>query len=95
MRLTLLGTAPAVAVAAAVQAESHGGHGLLLGVGPFLVVWLHKPFDAMAVGTLLARGGHSRALSHLVNGCLAMAVREPVGVILGIAPWTRSSSRSR
>jgi zinc and cadmium transporter len=69
-----------VAVAAAVQAESHHGHGMLLGVGAFLVVWLHKPFDSMAVGTLLARDGRSRTLRHVINGALALAV--PVGMIL-------------
>jgi zinc and cadmium transporter len=69
-----------VAVAAAVQAESHPGHGLLIGVGPFLVVLLHKPFDAMAVGTLLARSGRSRSLCHVVNGCLALTV--PLGMLM-------------
>jgi zinc and cadmium transporter len=69
-----------VAVAAAVQAEAHSAHGWLVGLGPFLVVFLHKPFDAMAVGTLLARGGHSRSMCHLVNGCLALAV--PLGMVL-------------
>jgi zinc and cadmium transporter len=68
-----------VAVAAAAQAESHGGHGVLLGLGTFLVVLLHKPFDAMAIATLLARGGHSRSLCHVVNGCLALAV--PAGML--------------
>ena len=70
-----------VAVAAAVQAESHaGGHGLVAGLGTFLVVFLHKPFDAMAVGTLLARGDQSRTLRHVVNACLALAI--PAGILL-------------
>jgi zinc and cadmium transporter len=70
-----------VAVAASVQAESHGhAAGLLTALGTFLVVFLHKPFDAMAVGVLMARGEHSRGLRHLINGVLALAV--PLGMLL-------------
>ena len=70
-----------VAVAAAVQAEAKEvKHGVLVGLGTFLVVFLHKPFDAMAVGTLMARGNDSKAARHAVNGCLALAV--PVGMLL-------------
>jgi len=70
-----------VAVAASVQAESHGHDaGLLTAIGTFLVVFLHKPFDAMAVGVLMARGEHSRSLRHLINGLLALAV--PLGMVL-------------
>ncbi|MBI5385460.1 MAG: ZIP family metal transporter [Verrucomicrobia bacterium] len=69
------------AVAASVEAETHAhAHGLLAGFGTFLVVFLHKPFDAMAVGALMARGGRSRAFCHLVNGLLALAI--PAGVLL-------------
>jgi zinc and cadmium transporter len=70
-----------VAVAASVQAEAHadGAHALA-GLGTFLVVFLHKPFDAMAVSALMARGGQSRALCHLVNGLLALAI--PAGALL-------------
>ncbi len=80
-----------VAVAAAVQAESHAGaHGLLAGLGTFLVVFLHKPFDAMAVGTLLARGNHSRTLRHVVNGCLALAI--PLGILLFYAGFAQAGA---
>jgi len=57
------------------------GHAhLLLGFGTFLVIFLHKPFDALAVGTLLAVGGTSRSLRHWVNGLLALA--NPAGLLL-------------
>jgi zinc transporter ZupT len=71
-----------VAVAASVQAESHlhgHEHGILAGVGTFLVVFLHKPFDAMAVGTLLARGNYSKSFRHWINGLLALAL--PIGMV--------------
>ncbi len=70
-----------VAVAASVQAEAYGhAHGAIAGMGTFLVVLLHKPFDAMAVGALMARGDYSRTLRHIVNGCLALAI--PIGMLL-------------
>jgi zinc and cadmium transporter len=58
------------------QAHAHG----LLGFGTFLVVFLHKPFDALAVGTLLAVGKSSRSLRHWVNGLFALA--NPAGLLL-------------
>ena len=69
------------AVAASVQADRHaGGHGVLAGLGTFLVVCLHKPFDALAVGALMARGGHSRSFCHLINTLLALLV--PLGMLV-------------
>lgn len=69
------------AVAASVQAEADGhAHGLLLGLGTFLVVLLHKPFDAMAVAALMTRGGQTKTFCHLVNGLIALTI--PLGVLL-------------
>ena len=51
-----------------------------MGLGTFLVIILHKPFDAMAIGTLMASGGWSRATRHWVNGLFALAI--PLGVVL-------------
>jgi len=45
-----------------------------------LAVILHKPFDALAVGTLMAAGGKSKWLRHLLN--LLFALATPVGVVL-------------
>jgi len=79
--LTLHTLIDGVALAASVRAESHApGSGWLIGFGTFLVILLHKPFDAMAVGTLMAAGGYSKPLRHLVNGLLALA--NPLGVLL-------------
>ena len=67
-----------VALAAAVQ---HGAHGsLLAGFGTFLVIFLHKPFDAMTIGMLMARGGWSLPWRHTVNSLFALAI--PIGVLL-------------
>ena len=79
--LTLHTLIDGIALAASVEAESHGGeHAGLLGLGTFLVIILHKPFDAMAIGTLMAAGGWSRTARHLVNALFALAI--PFGVLL-------------
>ena len=44
------------------------------------MIFLHKPFDALAVGTLLAVGKSSRPLRHWVNGLFALA--NPAGLLL-------------
>jgi len=67
------------ALAAAALAEAHG-HARLAGLGTALVVILHKPFDAMAVTTLMAAGGSSAASRQLFNGLFALAT--PVGAVL-------------
>jgi zinc and cadmium transporter len=70
-----------IALAASVELDRRAGHaGGLLGMGTFLVIFLHKPFDALAVGTLLATGRTSRSLRHWVNGFFALA--NPAGVLM-------------
>jgi zinc and cadmium transporter len=79
--LTLHTLIDGIALAASVQAEVlHGGAGFLLGLGTFLVIILHKPFDALAIATLMAAGGWSKRWRHAVNAAFAMMI--PVGVIL-------------
>jgi zinc and cadmium transporter len=79
--LTLHTLIDGVALAASVAAEAHaGGSGWLMGFGTFLVIILHKPFDAMAIGTLMASGGWSKLARHVVNGLFALAI--PVGLLL-------------
>lgn len=68
-----------VALAAAVAAEGHGDAGLV-GMGTALVIILHKPFDAMAVSTLMAASGCSRFARHLLNGMFALVT--PLGAVL-------------
>jgi len=70
-----------VALAASVELDRYEPHAHgLLGFGTFLVIFLHKPFDALAVGTLLAVGKSSRSLRHWVNGLFALA--NPAGLLL-------------
>ena len=53
--ITLLAPAACVALAAAVNAEA--GLVTLAGIGAFLAVFLHKPFDSLTIGTLMAADG--------------------------------------
>ena len=79
--LTLHTLIDGVAIAASVGHDALiGGAKPLLGFGTFLVVVLHKPFDAMALGTLMAAGGWSRRARHWVNALFALA--NPVGILL-------------
>jgi zinc and cadmium transporter len=81
MGLTLHSLIDGVALAASVAAETHGRAQVgLVGLGTFAVVILHKPFDAMAIGTLMAAGGWSRTARHLVNCGFALAI--PLGILL-------------
>lgn len=62
-------------------AEGTGGTGgWLPGLAVFLVIVLHKPFDSLTLGTLMAAGGRSVPSRHLVNGLFALAV--PLGALL-------------
>ncbi|MFM8639992.1 MAG: ZIP family metal transporter [Planctomycetota bacterium] len=70
-----------VALAASMAAAADGeGGAALAGLGTFLVILLHKPFDAMTVATLCHAGGGSRGKVLAVNACFALLV--PVGVLL-------------
>ncbi|MEX0937207.1 MAG: ZIP family metal transporter [Pirellulales bacterium] len=79
--LTLHSLINGVALAASVQSESnlHGSRAWA-GLGTFLVIVLHKPFDSLTLGTLMARGGWPRASRHLINGLFALSV--PIGAAL-------------
>ena len=79
--LTLHTLIDGFAVAASVKAEgADGSVGGLLGLGTFLVVILHKPFDAMAIATLMTASGWSKFSRHVVNALFALAI--PVGMLL-------------
>lgn len=76
--MTLHSILDGVALAASVQ---HGSDGVgLAGIGTFLVVLLHKPFDSMTISTLMARGNWKPATRHLVNGLFALSI--PLGVLI-------------
>jgi len=79
--LTLHTIIAGIALAASVEVELRGDHiTALAGLGTFLVIFLHKPFDAMTISTLMTVGGWSTPAKHLVNALFALMI--PVGVIL-------------
>ena len=80
-----------VALAASTQHGSHDAS--LAGFGTFLVIILHKPFDSMTIGMLMARGGWNLPLRHIVNGLFSLAI--PLGVAvfyLGLMPEESEST---
>jgi zinc and cadmium transporter len=64
----------------------------LAGLGTFLVIMLHKPFDAMTISMLMTRGGWSPRWRYAVNGLFALAV--PVGIALFLAGVSSESTPS-
>jgi zinc and cadmium transporter len=79
--LTLHTVIAGIALAASVEVESHSRQlASLAGFGTFLVIFLHKPFDAMTISTLMTVGGWSMAARHVVNALFALMI--PVGVVL-------------
>jgi zinc and cadmium transporter len=87
--LSLHSLADGVALGAAVAAEWHGGAGLALaGLGTFLAIALHKPFDALAIGTLMAAGRWTPGARHVVNIVFSLMI--PLGVLAfyaGVTSW--------
>lgn len=76
--LALHSLADGVALAASVEAERElAGPVALAGLATFVVIFLHKPFDSMTIGTLMAVGDASRRSRHVVNALFALAI--PVG----------------
>jgi zinc and cadmium transporter len=67
-----------VALAAAVWHGSHGS--ILAGFGTFLVIVLHKPFDAMTISMLMGRGGWSQTWRNTINGLFSLCI--PIGVLI-------------
>ncbi len=72
-----------VALAASVAAASELGGGsatALAGLGTFLVIVLHKPFDALTLTTLFRAGGGTRAQMLAIN--VGFAALVPAGAAL-------------
>lgn len=79
--LTLHSLLDGLALAAGVNGElAEHPDRIWAGLAVFLVVVLHKPFDSLTLGTLLAVGKHSSSLRHWVNFGYACAV--PLGALL-------------
>ncbi|MHC4106756.1 MAG: ZIP family metal transporter [Planctomycetota bacterium] len=79
--LTIHSIIAGVALGASVTAEAEsGGNGYALaGLGTFLAIALHKPFDSMTLGTLMAAGRRSKNLRHVINVLFGLMV--PLGVV--------------
>ncbi len=77
-----------IALGAAIQVEANETKKIgLAGLGTFLAVALHKPFDSLTIGTLMAHSGRSRTWRHAIN-CL-FSLFAPLGVLvffLGFQP---------
>jgi zinc and cadmium transporter len=65
----------------------------LAGLGTFLVILLHKPFDSMTITMLMTRAGWSLRWRHIINGAFALAI--PVGIALFYAGLASESPSSR
>ena len=78
--LTLHSLVNGAALTASILAEANGENRGLAGLGVFLVIALHKPFDAMTIGTLMAISNRPPALRHLVNVLFALSI--PVGAAI-------------
>jgi len=79
--LTLHTLISGIALAASVEAGSQGNNLIALaGFSTFLVIFLHKPFDAMTITTLMAVGTWRISTIHLVNALFALVI--PLGVAL-------------
>jgi zinc and cadmium transporter len=81
-----------LALAAAVETSAKGHTGLA-GFGVALTVILHKPFDAMAVSTLMTAGGSSRFSRQVLNCLFALAT--PLGAVLfhfGVSQFADSNA---
>ena len=72
-----------IALAASVQAAEGSSLTRAAGLGTFFAILLHKPFDSMTLGALMAVGRRSVLARHLVNGAFALAV--PLGVVIFVA----------
>ena len=78
--LTLHSLVDGVAVAAAVRADDVAGAAAWAGAGAALAVGLHKPFDALSIGTLMAAAGRSTRSRHWMTALYALVT--PLGAFL-------------
>jgi zinc and cadmium transporter len=79
--LTLHSLLEGVALAASIQHVHETTR--IAGLGTFLVIFLHKPFDSMTIAMLMARGGWNPRSRSIINGLFALAI--PLGAALAFA----------
>ena len=68
-----------IALGAAMRAD-HGSDTMLLGLGVFLAIFLHKPLDALSITTLMIAGGWPPRTRQWVN--VSFALMCPLGALL-------------
>jgi zinc and cadmium transporter len=66
-------------VALAATFEAQAKH-VWAGGATFIAIFVHKPFDALTITTLMAAGGWSKRACHLINGLFSLAI--PAGVAM-------------
>jgi zinc and cadmium transporter len=91
--LTLHGLVDGVAIAAAVRAESADHAVVFAGLGACLAVALHKPFDSLTIGTLLAAAGRSPRWRQWLNAGYALVT--PLGIVAFYALAAGASDPAR
>lgn len=69
-----------IALASSVEVARRGDGAAIAGLATFLVIFLHRPLDAMTIGTLMSISGRSMKMRHIVNFAFALLI--PVGVVL-------------
>lgn len=90
--LTLHSFLAGIALAAAISLGSHGP-GKWIGLGTALAVILHKPFDAMAISTLMTAADQSRAARYWAIALFALIT--PLGIVsfyLGLSHFSAANS---
>ncbi len=79
--LTIHSLVDGITLGAAITAEWDHQHGwALAGLGYFLAVFLHKPFDSLSITSLMIASGWSAAARNIVN--LLYALVAPLGVVV-------------
>jgi len=78
--LTLHGLVDGIAMAAAVQAEAGTAGARWAGLGAAMAIALHKPFDSLTIGTLMAAAHRSTRTRHILNALYSLVT--PLGVLL-------------
>jgi zinc and cadmium transporter len=86
--LTLHSLLEGVALAASIQHVHETTR--IAGLGTFLVIFLHKPFDSMTIAMLMARGGWNPRSRSIINGLFALAI--PLGAALAFAGLAGSNT---
>lgn len=84
-----------IALGSAMLADAtHPSPPLLLGLGVFAAIWLHKWLDALSISSLMLASGWPAALRNLVN--LSFALMCPLGAVLvvfGLARFDADQQR--